>query len=154
MGCKRCIWLVHRGCTSTLQILHRVYNQNKKEIIAQTVTFFPHNITVLPPGGHNEDSTPLTSHRYPLRSHICCSTRNYETEHAHTPLTNAVVDTHTGNMLEYRHFVVGPNKRIQIQSLANDLGRLAQEVGTCMLKGTNTIFFFRLSDIPNNRKIS
>jgi hypothetical protein len=66
-------------------------------------------------------------HRYPLRSH--------------TNFANSVIDEVTGQALEYRHLSKGPNSSIWIQALANNLGRLAQGVGTRMLTGTNTIVF-------------
>ena len=42
----------------------------------------------------------------------------------------------------------GPDKDICKTSLANDLGRLAQGVGTRMPTGTNTVFFIPLSAVP------
>ena len=40
------------------------------------------------------------------------------------------------------------------KKMANDLGRLAQGVGTRMKTGTNTIFFIHPSKIPKNKKVT
>ena len=55
--------------------------------------------------------------------------------------TNAVIDPLSGASLEYRALSRGPNAPIWVTALANDLGRLAQGVGTRMPKGNNTIYF-------------
>ena len=52
-----------------------------------------------------------------------------------------VIDPATGESLEYRHLMNGPDKHIWVQALANDLGRLAQGVGTRMPTGNNTTSF-------------
>ena len=54
---------------------------------------------------------------------------------------NAVVNKTTSNIQEYRHLIRTPAKQIWKRAPANDLGRLAQGVGTCMKQGTNTIHF-------------
>ena len=68
--------------------------------------------------------------------------------------TNAVTDEATGQMLEYRHLIKGPDSQIWKKSLANDFGRLAQGVGTRMKSGTNTIFFVHPSKIPQHKKVT
>ena len=62
-----------------------------------------------------------------------------------------MIDTDTGQSLEYSHLTRGPDKDIWKTSLANDLGRLAQVVGTIMTTGTNTLFFIPCSAIPSGR---
>ena len=57
-------------------------------------------------------------------------------------------------MLEYRHLFKVPEKRTLIKAIANDLGRLAQVIGKCILSGTNTILFVKHSDVPANIKVS
>ena len=52
-----------------------------------------------------------------------------------------VINDFTGQSLEYRHLSRGPNADVCSHSLANDLGRLAQGVGTRMPNGTNNVFF-------------
>ena len=99
------------------------------------------------------DEIPPSSHRYPLRSHVCCNTQEHVPSSLQ-PQANAVVDSLTGNILEYRHLAQGPDKRLWETSLANDLGRLAQGVGTRMPKGTNTVFFIKKKNIPEGRKVS
>ena len=66
---------------------------------------------------------------------------------------NAVLDKETGELLEHRQLVKGPDRNIWITALANDLGRLAQGVGTRMKKGTNTMFFIHPSKIPKEKRV-
>ena len=40
------------------------------------------------------------------------------------------------------------------KAFANDLGRLAQGVGTRMKSGTNTVFFVHPSKIPDSKKVT
>ena len=54
---------------------------------------------------------------------------------------NVVIEPASGQALKYRLLVRGPNGDTWIKSLANDLGRLSQGVGTRMPTGTNTVFF-------------
>ena len=70
------------------------------------------------------------------------------TEHCHRNHANTVIDMNTGQSLEYYHLMRGPDKDIWKTSLANDLGRLAQGVGTRMTTGTNTVFFILRSAVP------
>ena len=65
---------------------------------------------------------------------------------------NAVLNKETGELLEHRQLVKGPDRNMWITALANDLGRLAQGVGTRMKKGTNTMFFIHPSKIPKDKK--
>ena len=67
---------------------------------------------------------------------------------------NSVLDEATGNLLKYLHLIKGPDRRIWIKSLANNLGRLAQSVGKRMPSGSNTIFFTQQSAIPADCKVS
>ena len=60
----------------------------------------------------------------------------------------------SGQSLEYRNLIRSSNGDTWIRALANDLGRLAQGVGTCMLTGTNTVFFIAKSAIPHGRKVT
>jgi len=59
-----------------------------------------------------------------------------------------VVDPITGQGLEYRHLLINPDAETWIHSFANNLGRLAQGVGTHMTSGNNTIFFIPRSAVP------
>jgi len=67
-------------------------------------------------------------------------------------IMNAVLDTTTGELLEYKQLIQGPEKHIWIRSLANYIGRLAQGISIRMKTGTNTIFFIHPSKIPKERK--
>jgi hypothetical protein len=100
----------------------------------------------------------LTRHHYPLRS--LAPRYPLRSQQANTVLAsgtgaaNTVMDSVTGAALEYRHLVAGPNGATWETSLANDLGRLAQGIGTRMPSGTNTIFFIAKSAIPTDRKVT
>ena len=67
---------------------------------------------------------------------------------------NVVIDPARDQALEYRHLIRGPNDNTWIKALSNDLGRLAQGVGTRMPTGTNTVFFVAKSAIPHGRKVT
>ncbi len=101
-------------------------------------------------------------HRYPTRS------RHVPFAHHASPLTMSaptvptvrqqssafsVIDGTTGASLSYRHLIRGPDKALWMNSMANDLGRLAQGVGT-RISGTNTIFFIPRHKIPSGRKVT
>ena len=53
---------------------------------------------------------------------------------------NSVIDKVTFHSLEYHHLIQGQNKDIWSHSLANNLNRLTQGVGTHIPTGTNTDF--------------
>ena len=67
---------------------------------------------------------------------------------------NAVLDKSTGIFQEYRHLLRTPAKKVWEIALANDLGRLAQGVGTRMLEGNSTIRFVTCNVVPQNKKIT
>ena len=52
------------------------------------------------------------------------------------------------------HLVKGPTKAIWENSFANEIGRLAQGVGTRMPSGTNTIFFIPKYKVPAVRTVT
>ena len=56
--------------------------------------------------------------------------------------------------MDMRQLIQGPNKSIWRTSLANDIGRLIQGVGTCMPCGTKTFFYMPNSSVPVNRKVT
>ena len=76
------------------------------------------------------------------------------TEHCRTNHANTVINTDTGQSLEYSNLRRGPDKDIWKTSLANDLGRLAQGVGTRVPTGTNTVFFIPRSTIPDGLTVT
>ena len=71
----------------------------------------------------------------------------------HVDQLNAVMQC-SGDLLEHYHLIKGPDSSMWKKSLANDLGRLAQGVGTRMKQGTNTISFMHQIIIPKNKKIT
>ena len=56
--------------------------------------------------------------------------------------------------MDLHQLLQGPNKSIWRTSLANDLGRLTQGVGTCMSRGTNTIFYVPKSRVTVDCKVT
>ena len=60
---------------------------------------------------------------------------------------NSVTHPITGDLQEFRHLIVGPDREIWLRSLANEFGRLAQGVGN-RIEGTNTIHFILKSEVP------
>ena len=65
-----------------------------------------------------------------------------------------MIDEVTNQSLDLRQLLPGPNKSTWRTSLANNLGRLTQDVGTCMPCGTNTVFFLPKSSVPSNCKVT
>ena len=65
---------------------------------------------------------------------------------------NAVMQE-SGELLEYRQLIKGPDASIWKRSLANDIGRLAQGVGGC-IEGTNTFEFVHWKDIPKHKIVT
>jgi hypothetical protein len=63
----------------------------------------------------------------------------------------AIIDPDTSVAMEYCHLMKGPHKQAWQHSFANEFGRLAQGVGN-RIKGTNTIFFIRPYQIPEDRQ--
>ena len=66
---------------------------------------------------------------------------------------HAVIDDITGQSLEYFHLSRGPNADVWLHSLANNLGHLAQGVGTRMPTGTNTVLFIRKFNFPSGHTV-
>ena len=70
------------------------------------------------------------------------------TEQYHHHESNDIIDEITGISLEYHHIVRGLNKDLWIHAFANNIGRIAQEIGMRMPTGTNTVLFVPKSGIP------
>ena len=68
--------------------------------------------------------------------------------------SNIVVDPASGQALECRHLIRGPDGATWVKDLANNLGRLAQGIGTHIPTGTNTVFFVAKSFISHDRKVT
>eukprot|EP00804_Cyclotella_cryptica_P020749 CCRYP_016588-RA/>CCRYP_016588-RA protein AED:0.03 eAED:0.02 QI:0/0/0/1/1/1/3/0/1217 len=87
----------------------------------------------------HKTGTPLTPRR--------AATRQFPRE-----ALSAILDTDTGELLEYRHLIKNPKYcTIWKNAYGKELGRLAQGIpGT--VKGTNTIVFIAHNEIPPQRR--
>ena len=65
-----------------------------------------------------------------------------------------MIDMDTGQSLEYRHLIRGPNKDVCKKILANDLGQFSQGVDTRMPTGTNMVSFIPRSAIPAGHTVT
>ena len=65
-----------------------------------------------------------------------------------------MIDKVTGQSMDLHQLLQGPNKSIWRTSLANNIGRLTQGVGTCMPHGTNTVFYVPKYSVHANRKVT
>ena len=93
-------------------------------------------------------------HRYPLRSLSQQANALQSIDNLLSDATcNLVVDENAGATLEYRHLLCTPAIALWTSALANNLGKLAQGVST-RVKGTNTICFTPLSDVPQGKKVT
>lgn len=83
----------------------------------------------------------MTPHRYPTRSKV--------------NMANAVIDAVTGSSFEYRHLTgttaSADTKATWQTSFSNEIGRLAQGVGTRMPSGSDTIHFIPHHKLPTGR---
>ena len=86
----------------------------------------------------------------PMVQHFSILARNLQGHHQE----NVVIEPITGASLEYRHLVKGPTKAIWENSFANEIGRLAQGVGTMIPSGTDTIFFITKDKVPAGRTVT
>ena len=66
---------------------------------------------------------------------------------------NSIIHTETGFVQYDRHLVKGYDKMILQTYFSNKLGRLAQGVGN-IVYGSNTIFFFTKSQLPQVWKVT
>ena len=115
----------------------------------------PQGPHLIEPDDDATDAPESSTHRYPLRSQLNLATAHLQALLPTRPSeANTVIDELTGHAQEYRHLVRGPAKSLWETSLANDLGRLAQGIGTRMPTGTNTIFFIHPTQIPAGRKVT
>jgi hypothetical protein len=69
-------------------------------------------------------------------------------------VANSVLNPITGQSLEYRQLSQDPTKDKWIHGFANEIGRLAQGVGTRMPTGTDTIHFIQREQVPSDRKVT
>jgi hypothetical protein len=111
---------------------------------------------------------PVPTHRYPTRPQTRTNQTLPRANHVATitgPLFllptslsqhvgNSVLDPITGQSLEYRQLSQGPTKDKWIHGFANEIGRLAQGIGTRMPTGTDTIHFIKREQVPSDRKVT
>ena len=103
---------------------------------------------------------PQATHRYntraqetrvePKSQHASVLEKYIQVHHQ----ANVVIDSTTGASIYYSHLIKVPTKAIWENSLANEIGRLAQGVGTSMSSGTNTIFFIPKGKLPTGRTVT
>jgi hypothetical protein len=68
---------------------------------------------------------------------------------------HSLTDPTTGDTMEYRHLIKNPKTSAKwTRSFANELGRLANGVGTRMKTGTNTIKFIERQHVPKDRTVT
>jgi hypothetical protein len=65
-------------------------------------------------------------------------------------IANSVTDPITGEVQGFWHLMQGPNRPTRMTSFPNELGRLAQGIGTHMPTGTNTCFFIPKKQVPTD----
>jgi hypothetical protein len=61
--------------------------------------------------------------------------------------------------MNYHFLLAGPDRKLWLHSMANDLGRLAQGIGKNrpvdqQIAGTNTIFFIEQCAVPKGRQVT
>ena len=95
-------------------------------------------------------------HRCPLRSQLQANSivQTVRDVFQNIEECNSVIDKTTENVQEYRYLMRTPAKKVWETSLANNLGRLAQGVGTRMKKGNNNIRFVARQAVPKDRKVT
>ena len=67
----------------------------------------------------------------PMEQHVSVLATNLQGHHQ----SNVIIDPTTGASLEYRHLIKGPTKAIWKNAFENEIGRLAQGVGTMVPSG-------------------
>jgi hypothetical protein len=87
--------------------------------------------------------------RQPSANHATLdNTSNSHRDH----FVNSVIDPDTGQSLEYRHLIKGPDAKHYLQANINEIGRLTDgRVGGSEITGTNTGKFIHPSQLPPGR---
>jgi hypothetical protein len=72
---------------------------------------------------------------------------------------NAVIHETTGQSMNYRFLIEGPDRERWLRGMANDFGMLAQGVGKGRpadkrVRGTNTVFFIKKGNVPTGRQVT
>ena len=82
--------------------------------------------------------------------HRCHDPRHIFCHLADSTKINVVIDPETGASLEYRHLMKGATKGIWTTLFTNELGRLANGVGTLMPTGANALSLIPKTKVPKN----
>ena len=113
------------------------YHLQLQRPLPPLVKRIPHYIAAaLPIDTPPPHALPGTSSWYMMATHLMVAVESARSASA----VNYVTEEVTGKALKYRPLLRGPRINVWTRSLANDLGRLAQGVGTRMPTGTNTFF--------------
>ena len=101
----------------------------------------------------DEDDPVL--HRYPIWSQLQANSivQLVQDVFHNIEECNSVTDETIGNVQEYSYLMHTPAKKVWETSLANNLDRLAQGVGTRMKRGNNTIRFVAQHAVSVDRKV-
>ena len=91
-------------------------------------------------------------YRYPLRSRAQVN-HIVETVGEVAVSFQAVLDPATGKTHGYTQLIRGPGKGTWTTAFSNDIGSLAQGVWN-RVKGTNTVFFVRHSEVPAGKRVA
>jgi len=125
---------------------------------------------MIPPQQYiNKVPSPQPTHSYSLRrvrkpnpkyTKICQNIPKYTNGYANAcmhitchELCNAVLDTDSGKMMEYRH-LIQKYPEIWSISMTNEFGRLLQGVDTRIPAGSDTMQFIPKSSIPIDKSIT
>ena len=109
---------------------------------------------IITPDTIQPSSNYKSQHHYNTRLQRKQRKQQHQLNHAISSITaleNPVLDKTTGKLLEYRDLIKGENKIVWEKGMPNELGRLAQGVGTRIPHGTDTIKFIKYQDIPKNK---
>ena len=96
-------------------------------------------------------------HNYDTRLQRQLRQRHQQINHAIAVVQHwaaPVLDEKTGKLMEYRDLIKSKDKIVWERGFSNEIGRLAQGIGTRMPHGTNTIKFVSIRDIPKNKTIT
>lgn len=120
-------------------------------------TASPSPTVVSPPLQHNIQPTTSfkPNHPYNTRLQRQLTQQQHQMNHALAHVqhqVNPVLDPKSGKLLEYRDLIKGKDKIVWEKGMSNEIGRLADGVGTRMPHGTNTISFIKFHEIPKNKR--
>ena len=115
-----------------------------------TKSFHP-NTTASPRVPVKANDTPNTN-QYTANLPTTVETKHHYNTRSKAHKANAVLNTETGQMEEYRQLQKGKDKIIWQRSFSNEIGRLAQGIRDII--GTDCITFIAHSQIPKGKKVA